>query len=62
VDPDGNLSLIVRSGLGTELGTVQSVGGATGSFGVGLNNKGQVALPMRVGGTSMLALLTPRAQ
>jgi hypothetical protein len=60
MDADGKLSLILKSGTPTDLGTITSVGGGGGSFGVGLNNKGQVALTVRIdGGVDTMVLLTP---
>jgi hypothetical protein len=63
VDADGKLSLIVKSGMTTDLGVINGVGLARGeSFGIGLNNKGQVAVALSiVGMPRMIALLTPTA-
>jgi hypothetical protein len=60
VDADGKLSLILKSGATTELGTIRQVGGD--SDGTGFNARGQVALPVSlVGGSDMVVLLTPTA-
>jgi hypothetical protein len=63
MDPDGKLSLILKSGMSTPLGPVVSVGqGTGGSQGVGLNSKGQVVLPVKFAGhRDALVLLTPPA-
>jgi hypothetical protein len=73
LDADGKLSLILKSGTATELGTITrisqgpGVGGrpnvSAGSWGVGLNNKGQVALPVTIAGVpgDTVILLTPTA-
>jgi hypothetical protein len=63
VDADGKPSLIVRTGMDVPgLGKVSSVGAPYGSFGIGLNNKGQIALPLSVDSVPTIALLTPSAQ
>jgi hypothetical protein len=62
LDADGKLSLILKSGMTTELGTITSVGlGTTGrSTGLGLNNKGQIALAVSFdNGVDTVVLLTP---
>lgn len=62
LDVDGKLSLILKSGMTTELGTITSVGlGTTGrSTGIGLNNKGQIALTLSFNnGVDTVVLLTP---
>jgi hypothetical protein len=62
LNPDGTLSLILTSGTTTDLGTITAVGTASAppSNGVAINNKGQVAVPVRIGtGPGTLALLTP---
>ncbi len=68
LDPDNSIHLILQTGTPTDLGRVTSIaddsGGGVGlnnpDIGVGLNNKGQVALPVRFGnGPWTLALLTP---
>jgi hypothetical protein len=62
IDADGQLALIVKSGMTTPLGRITQVGQGTGSIeGVGVNNRGQVALTVKVdGGPDTLVLLTPR--
>jgi hypothetical protein len=66
VDTDGSLSLVLKSGAVTDLGTVTSIGEAasgTGSFGVGVNSQGQVVVSARVDhGAPTLVLLTPAGQ
>jgi hypothetical protein len=69
LDPDGTLSLILKSGMTTNLGTITRIGGTLtdqgpqGGFVVGLNSKGQVALTVRIdGGIDTMVLLTPTAQ
>lgn len=65
MDADGTLSLILKSGMTTDLGTITSVGlGTTGrSTGIGLNNKGQVALTLSFDkGVDTVVLLTPVAE
>jgi hypothetical protein len=59
LDQDGTLSLILKSGAVTDLGTIAEIGGLW--FGVGLNTKGQVALPVRMAGETryQVILLTP---
>jgi hypothetical protein len=61
MDVDGKLSLILKSGTTTDLGKVTNLGlGAGSSAGVGLNAKGQIALPAQIdGGPAMIVLLTP---
>jgi hypothetical protein len=61
MDADGKLSLILKSGTKTNLGTVTSVGlGSGASMGVGLNSKGQIALTIDyVKGAETIVLLTP---
>jgi hypothetical protein len=71
MDADGKLSLILRSGATTELGTITRIGRepfppgvslARGGTGVGLNSQGQVALPVQIdGGPFTIVLLTPVA-
>jgi hypothetical protein len=63
VEPDGKLSLILKSGTTTDLGDIRNVGlGAGNSLGAGLNNKGQVALTLSiVGRPTTIAILTPTA-
>jgi hypothetical protein len=55
---DGTLSLILKSGTTTHLGTITSVGGF--GRGLGLNTQGQVALTVQIdGGLETVVLLTP---
>jgi hypothetical protein len=65
VDPDGKLSLVFKSGTATELGTVTRLvdaGTSPSSYGIALNNRGQVAFPARIqGGPAAILLLTPTA-
>jgi hypothetical protein len=59
---DGKLSLILKSGTTTDLGTITNVGHGADSIGVGLNSRGQVALTVKVSGSpDTLVLLTPAA-
>jgi hypothetical protein len=61
LDADGTLSLILKSGTTTNLGTITDVGGGNW-FGVGLNTQGQMLLPVRIDrGANTLVLLTPSA-
>jgi hypothetical protein len=70
MDADGKVSLILKTGMSTELGVVKSVGetretgiGGTVSHGIGLNNKGQVAFTATLGDhPPTLVLLTPAGQ
>lgn len=61
LEPDGGLSLLLKSGAGTDLGTVTGVGhGSSGSRGVGLNNRGEVALTISLAdGPDAVVLLSP---
>ncbi len=61
LDADGRISTVVKSSARTDLHAISRVGEA-GTFGVGLNNHGEVALPVRFSGItgSTLVLLTPR--
>jgi hypothetical protein len=68
LDPDGTLSLILKSGTDTSLGKITLVGtaarpsgGAIGwGAGIGLNSQGQVALTVSIDrGPTTLVLLTP---
>jgi hypothetical protein len=63
---DGTLSLILKTGDTTELGTLARVGDPDeddgGAFGIALNSKGQVAVVLKpVNGRQTLSLLTPAA-
>jgi hypothetical protein len=58
--PDGKLSLVLNPGATTEQGRITNVG--SHSPGIGLNNKGQVAVAVEVeGGPDTIVLLTPAA-
>src|SRR2546422_67111 len=60
MDAAGKLSLILKSGTTTDLGTITQVG--SGDAAPNLNSKGQVALTVQLdGGNDTLALLTPTA-
>jgi hypothetical protein len=61
MQPDGQLSLVLKSGTMTDMGEITNVGTGGGiSTGIGLNNKGQMALTLRVAGLPvMLTLLAP---
>jgi hypothetical protein len=66
LDTDGTLSLILKKGASTDLGTITAVGPSSSSSpnsaGIGLNSKGQVVLPVKIGtGPATLVLLTPSA-
>jgi hypothetical protein len=65
MEADGTLSLILKSGTATDLGMITKVGlpnSSPPSVGIGLNSKGQVALPVKIGtGPATLVLLTPAA-
>jgi hypothetical protein len=57
---DGKLSLILNTGATTELGKITNIGSP--STGICLNNKGQVALAVKIaGGPDTIVLLTPTA-
>jgi hypothetical protein len=62
LEPDSRLSLLLKSGAATNLGTIASVGvGSAGSRGIGLNSRGEVAVTIAVAGRpDALVLLTPR--
>jgi hypothetical protein len=62
MDADGQLSLILKSGASTELGTITRVshsGSSSPAYGLALNSKGQVALSVRIAASDMIVLLTP---
>jgi hypothetical protein len=65
LDPGGKLTLILKSGMKTDLGVIQKIGWEFEGgvpIGIGLNSQGQVALGVKiVGGPSALVLLTPPA-
>jgi hypothetical protein len=62
LEPDGRLSLLLKSGTATDLGTITSVGvGSAGSRGIGLNSQGEVAVTVALAGLpDAIVLLTPR--
>jgi len=69
LEPDGTLSLILKSGIPTDLGQITEVGRAFDvapmlrRLGIGLNRQGQVALPVQLDGkTDAILLLTPPKQ
>jgi hypothetical protein len=58
MDADGKLSLIVKSGMTTDLGKITEVGDG---HGLGLNNKGQIAVNVTFNdGPPTMILLTPQ--
>ena len=61
MQPDGSLSLLLKSGAVTDLGKITSIGPGTGeSWGIGLNSQGQVVLSISFdNGPDTLVLLTP---
>jgi hypothetical protein len=66
VGENGKPSLILKSGMMTEIGPIVNVGlsarllSGSGSSGIGLNSKGQVALTMKISDApNMIVLLTP---
>jgi hypothetical protein len=62
MDADGTVSLLLKSGMTTEMGKILAVGTGSGrSQGISLNNKGQVALTIQIAGVpNLLVLLTPQ--
>jgi hypothetical protein len=59
VDETGGISLILKSGMTTELGAINEVGAPFGG-GIGINAKGQIVLPVQIDdGRVSVALLTP---
>jgi hypothetical protein len=64
MEADGRLSLVLKSGMQTDLGEITSVGvGTGGSLGVALNNKGQIAVTVSTTDVrAMIAVLTPAAE
>jgi len=61
IGPDGQLTRVLKSGDTTNLGRITNVGqGAGGSFGVGLNSRGQLSMTVSIeGGPDTLVVLTP---
>ena len=61
MNADGTVSLLLESSAATGPGSITRVGAAS-TFGVGLNNRGQVALAVQIAGTrgSTLILMTPQ--
>jgi hypothetical protein len=63
LDADGKLSLILKSGANTELAPFTGFGPAgspNNSTGISLNNRGQVAMTVKIaGGPDTVVLLTP---
>ncbi len=61
LNADGTVTLLLKSSATTEPGAIVRVGEAS-TFGVGLNNKGQVALVVRFAGgrSGTLVLMTPQ--
>jgi hypothetical protein len=63
IDADGRLSLLLKSGEKTDQGTItriRSESPGDGSYGVGINGKGQLVLTLQLdGGPDTLVLLTP---
>jgi hypothetical protein len=63
MEPDGRLSLLLKSGAATELGTITRVGpGTVESHGIGLNNRDEAALTVGVADhPDAIVLLTARS-
>lgn len=62
VDGEGKLSLLLKSGTPTELGTITKIGPAPAWNGIVINSQGQVALAVQIdNGPPALVLLTPAA-
>jgi hypothetical protein len=60
LNPDGKLSLILKTGMMTDLGLITAVIGGDARPSVGLNSQGQVAVVVQInGGPDTLVLLTP---
>jgi hypothetical protein len=63
LDASGKIALVLKSGAVTNLGTVTGVGvteTSQTSWGIGLNNKGEIAVPLQIAGQkAVIALLTP---
>lgn len=61
LDADGKLSLILKTGMTTDQGTITQINPNSNMAAVGLNSKGQVALSVRFdNGPETLVLLTPK--
>jgi hypothetical protein len=59
IDPDGALTPVLKSRSTTHLGTITHIGSGE-SFGIALNNRGQIAVTVRIdSGPASLILLTP---
>jgi hypothetical protein len=59
VDPDGTLTLVLKSRTATSLGNITHLAPGQ-SFGLAINNRGQIALTVRIDdGPATLILLTP---
>lgn len=48
LDADGKISLLLKTGQATNLGTVTHLGRGASSWGIALNGRGQVALSARI--------------
>jgi hypothetical protein len=60
VDATGNLSLLLKSGTPTELGTITKIGPDPAWNGIAINSQGQVAVAVQIdNGPPTLVLLTP---
>jgi hypothetical protein len=60
IDATGNLSLVLKSGMPTELGTITKIGPDPAWNGIAINSQGQVAVAVQIdNGPPTLALLTP---
>jgi hypothetical protein len=61
LDADGKLSLILKTGMTTDQGTITHINPNPNTAAVGLNSKGQVALSVKIdNGPETLVLLTPK--
>jgi hypothetical protein len=59
LDENGKLSLILKEGMRTELGTIKHLVPSQRA-GIGLNDQGQVALPARIESGRTVVLLAPK--
>jgi hypothetical protein len=60
-DTAGHVSLIAKSGMTTDLGTITQIDPGQSS-GIGINTQGQIVLTAQIkGGPDALLLLTPKA-